>query len=85
MTQIETQATRITRLCGVENLAKWTGRTPTQVYRWGYAREKGGSGGSIPSIHHQAILDGAREANISLEPSDFFTQDAEPNTQARAS
>lgn len=72
--QTETQAARITRICGVEKLAKWTGRSTTQVYRWDYPRDKGGAGGVIPAIHHQAILNGARAENIDLTTDDFFAE-----------
>lgn len=72
MIEFESQAARITRICGVEHLAKWAGVSETSVYRWDHPKEKGGSGGVIPSTHHQAILDGARAAEIALSPSDFF-------------
>lgn len=68
----ESQAAKITRICGVERLSRWTERSVTQVYRWDYPREKGGAGGIIPSVHHQAILDGARAEGIDLAPADFF-------------
>lgn len=70
----ETQAARLIRLCGIANLAKWSGRSVTQVYRWDYAKEKGGSGGIVPAAHYQAILNGARKAGIDLSPNDFFAQ-----------
>ena len=76
----ETQAARITRICGVARLSKWTGRSLTQVYRWDYPRDKGGAGGIIPSVHHQAILDGARGDGIELAPADFFA--TEPQAQS---
>lgn len=68
----ESQAARITRICGVDRLSKWANVSVTQVYRWDYPREKGGSGGVIPSAHHQPILDGARTDQIALTPADFF-------------
>lgn len=72
MNDPETQAARITRICGVERLARWTSRTVTQVYRWDYPKAKGGSGGLIPAFHHQAILDGARDEGVKLRASDFY-------------
>lgn len=79
----ESQAARITRICGVENLVRWTDRSPKQVYCWSYPKEKGGTDGVIPSTHHQAILDGARAENIPLTPADFFAV-TPPEMQERA-
>ena len=72
MTDPETPAARLIRICGVERLARWTGVSTTQVYRWDYPRTKGGSGGVIPAFHHQAILDGARADKLKVKVADFF-------------
>ena len=45
----------------------------TRVYRWAYPREKGGSGGLIPSRHQVRLLEAARERGFKLEPVDFFS------------
>lgn len=81
MTETETQAARIIRLCGIENLARWTGVSTTSVYRWDHAKEKGGSGGLIPVTYHQPILTGATAEGIVLTPDDFFPAAARPKAE----
>lgn len=72
MTETETQAARLIRLCGIENLARWTGVSTTSVYRWDHAKEKGGSGGLVPVTYHRPILDGATAEGIAITTNDFF-------------
>ena len=85
MTDTETQAARIIRLCGIETLARWAGVSTTSVYRWDHAKEKGGSGGLIPVTYHQAILDGAIAEGISLTPDDFFPAASRPKVEQNSS
>jgi len=44
----------------------------SRVHRWTYPKDRGGSGGVVPSQNQQRILDGARARGIDLAPSDFF-------------
>jgi hypothetical protein len=74
-------AETIIRKCGTGNFARgvnrvsaWTGIDKSQVYRWSYAKNKGGADGVIPAQHHQKILDGARRDDIALQPEDFFAR-----------
>ena len=68
----ESQAARVTRLCGIAQLKKWTGLTITQIYRWDYPREKGGCGGIIPQKHYQTILTNALASGVPLDRGDFL-------------
>jgi hypothetical protein len=61
---------------GVNRISAWTAVDKSQVYRWCYARGRGGSDGVIPAQHHQKILDGARREEIALVPEDFFARSA---------
>jgi len=76
-------AEAIIRKCGGGNFARgvnlisgWTGVGKSQVYRWPYAKKRGGADGVIPAQHQRKILDRAQRAGISLGPDDFF---ARPN------
>lgn len=47
----------------------------SQVYRWTYPKGKrGGTGGLIPAVHHQALLNYAVKNGIALTPYDFFEE-----------
>ncbi len=56
---------------GIEKVAEICGINPSQVYRWRYARDKGGCGGIIPSKHHQCLLEAARLRELDLQPADL--------------
>jgi hypothetical protein len=62
----------ITRCGGVAVVADWLGLNRTSVLRWTHARDKGGSGGLVPSKHQAALLAAARQHGKRLEPSDFI-------------
>ena len=62
---------------GVNRVSAWTGVDKSQVYRWSYAKGKGGADGVIPAQHHQKILDGAWRDAIALQPEDFFARPAD--------
>lgn len=53
-------------------MAEMTGRCETRVRRWTYPREKGGTGGLIPSDAQVVLLRGARARGIDLRPEHFF-------------
>ncbi len=44
----------------------------SSVYRWTYPKERGGTGGSIPSRHHIKLLVYSKSKGIPLEAADFF-------------
>ena len=68
-----TIAERVIQKCGgAEETAKLLGITATSVHRWKYPKDRGGSGGIVPSDKAQLLLDAARKSGIELEPSDFF-------------
>jgi hypothetical protein len=68
-----TIAENIIRKCGGHaRVAAWLGLSLTQVYRWTYPREKGGTGGLVPAQRQAPLLAKAREAGIDLRPADFF-------------
>jgi hypothetical protein len=57
---------------GVALICAWTGLLPVAVYKWTYPKEKGGTGGHIPSWRQGTILACARASGIALMPADFF-------------
>ncbi len=44
----------------------------SSVYRWMYARDKGGTGGEIPSSNMRAVLRAARYSGIILTVDDLY-------------
>lgn len=58
-------------------LAEHTGdntvrRAAAVIYRWTYSRERGGTGGVVPTSAMQAIKDAARLEGIMLTAEDFY-------------
>jgi len=47
-------------------------RSPSVIFRWTYPKEKGGTGGNIPSSAIKAVKAAARIAGVLLLPEDFF-------------
>jgi hypothetical protein len=69
-------AQTIIAICGgVEAVARMTGRDHTRVRRWAYPKDKGGTGGLIPSEVQAQLLRAARAEGIDLRPEHFFPQD----------
>lgn len=65
-------ATKIIRRMGGEaKVSEITGTSSTAPYRWQYAKEKGGTGGSIPQRHHRTLLNYAKQNSIELSANDF--------------
>lgn len=58
---------------GIDAVAEITGRTPSWVYRWMLPKERGGTGGLIPSKEQKKLFDHARKKQMPLEPEDFFS------------
>jgi hypothetical protein len=72
-------ASRVISICGsgdfsrgVAIISDITGADRSRVHRWTYPKERGGTGGVIPSQHQQRILDWARENDVPLRPEHFF-------------
>lgn len=57
---------------GIEKVAGITGKHVSNVYRWMYPKEQGGTGGMIPQSEASKLLTYARENGIELSPADFF-------------
>lgn len=57
---------------GFEAVAGWLRLHLSNVYRFTYPRSRGGTGGLIPAKYQATLLAKAREANIDLQPLDFF-------------
>lgn len=57
---------------GIDAVAAITGADRTRVYRWMRPRDKGGTGGLIPSRQQKKLFDYAQRKKLPVEPSDFF-------------
>lgn len=49
-------------------------RNPATVYKWTYPRDKGGTGGYIPSSAWEDVRQAARLEGILLKPEDWFPE-----------
>lgn len=68
-------AKTIIEICGgFDAVAEMVGRHQTRVRRWTYPRDKGGTGGLIPSDMQAPLLEAARKRGIKLKPDHFFPQ-----------
>ena len=66
------------KLGGVPKVARILGRKTQGVYKWTYPRSRSGTGGLIPAVCQQALLDYAHQNGIEdLTPEDFFEDPAE--------
>lgn len=74
----------ISKCGGHEVVADWLSIHVTNVYRWTYPKEKGGTGGLVPTRHQSVLLEKARAENKPLQPSDFFTTAATEQAGAAA-
>ena len=57
------------------------GLSVVSVYRFTYPKEKGGTGGLVPSEHVQTLLTVAPDLGVDLSASDFF-ESPEPQEAA---
>jgi hypothetical protein len=64
--------TVIDKFGGHEEVAKIVGRHPISVRRWTYDREKGGTGGLIPSELQSLLLEKARKRGLDLTADDLI-------------
>jgi hypothetical protein len=68
------------KLGGLENLASAAGVSLSRASRYRQPKDKGGTGGLIPSSRQQRILDWAQQHGVKLGPADFFSV---PKTSGR--
>lgn len=66
-------ASSIIKMCGgFAAVAEMVRRDKTRVHRWTYPKDRGGTGGLIPSDCQQELLGAARARGIDLRPEHFF-------------
>lgn len=69
---MEPASTIIEKCGGANAVAEMVGRDVSRIHRWTYPKEKGGTGGLIPSDAAQQLMRAARERGIQLQADDFF-------------
>lgn len=79
-------AARVIEKCGGHKaVSLLTGAKLSAVYRWTYARSKGGRGGEIPREPRAKLVEAARAGVVDLVASDFIDLPDEPRKRtARA-
>jgi len=66
-------AQNIIKKCGgVSAVADMLSVSTVTVHRWTYPKERGGTGGLVPTKQQGALLEAARAHGIDLRPDDFF-------------
>jgi hypothetical protein len=66
-------AKTIIDICGgPEAVASMVGVHRTNVYRWTYPEDRGGTNGLIPTRQQAKLLTAARDRGIDLRPEHFF-------------
>lgn len=73
--------TIIKSLGGPTYVAKLVGKSLHTVMRWRMAREKGGTGGVIPSRHVPILMRDVRRRNVQIS-ADLFILEPHPATEA---
>ncbi len=66
----------IKKFGGVRVLAEAIGMQTPGVYKWTYEKERGGTGGLIPSDKQVEVVAAAKRLNVDLSASDFFPEDS---------
>ena len=74
---LEPARTIIDMCGGVKALSQMINVAKSNVYRWSYPVERGGSGGMIPTRQQAKLLAAARAKGIDLRPEHFFPKAAE--------
>lgn len=72
----------IQKMGGPTKVSEITGVVVSQVHRWKWSKEKGGTGGLVPAPHQQPLLDYARQNALPLTPADFFEPHDDEAVQA---
>lgn len=57
---------------GYARVAGITGKSLTRVYRWTYPKNRGGTGGVIPTNSARRLLEWAQREGIALAAADFL-------------
>ena len=66
-------ASRVIEKCGgVAAVSKITGRAPPSIHKWRHPKEKGGTGGLVPSEVQTILMAAAQRGEVDLSPVDFF-------------
>ena len=74
---MENPAKHVIDKCGGHKaVAEMTGTSLTNVYRWTYPKESGGTGGLIPAKYQAPLLTAAKKSGINLLASDFINGEA---------
>ena len=69
-------ARTVVEICGgVEAVARMVDRDKSNVYRWGYSKEKGGTGGLVPQKLAPLLLKQAK--HLGLRSDHFFPDNDE--------
>lgn len=66
--------TIIKELGGLTSVSKLVGRSFHSVMRWRMPKEKGGTGGTIPSRHIPALMREVREKNLPISAEYFISE-----------
>lgn len=72
--RLEPASSIIRKLGGNAKVAEIAGIHPGRVSYWMVARDKGGTGGTIPYRHIEPLIKYARANGIRLRPADFAMQ-----------
>lgn len=71
--QVSPVAARVIARCGgVAAVARLTGRAAVSIHKWRHPKEKGGTGGLIPTEAQVLLMDAASRGEVDLTPADFF-------------
>lgn len=69
-------AQTVIEICGgAREVARMVNRSYSRVLRWTYPKERGGTGGLIPSDVQNELLAAARAEGKDLRPEHFFRKD----------
>lgn len=68
---------------GTKTVSELTGVHRSQVSKWTWSKERGGTDGLIPMKHSVALLKEAKSRKISIGPADFFPDDEKPEAAAQ--
>jgi len=71
---LEPAATVVRILGGIPNASEAANVHRSRVNRWLLSKDRGGTGGRVPTKHQQALLDWAKANQKPLEPAHFFSR-----------
>jgi hypothetical protein len=70
----------IGKLGGPRAVAGMLAMSTQAVYKWTWPRERGGTGGLIPSRRQIELMVAAKQRGVILTKDDFFPKDAKDDT-----